>query len=271
MKLTFKKMHGIGNDFVFFDMREQIMPLEESQIQNICNRHTGVGCDQLIVMHQSNVADCKLKIYNANGKEASACGNATRCAVKIICNNNKTNKASIEVGKRVINGEQSATGITINMGKPLYNWEAIPLKEEINTLNIKLPIQNKNIIKAACVNVGNPHLVLICTDLAKINCAEIGMQLENHLLFPEGINVNFAEVMNPTLIKLKVWERGTGLTKACGTGATATFAICHNFGLVKRTATVELEGGSLKLSLNTNDEIIMEGEAQESFTGEVAL
>lgn len=264
MKQKFVKMHGLGNDFVIFDLRQNEQSISKESIQKLCNRNFGIGCDQFIILKKSAKADCEMVIYNPDGSQAEACGNASRCVAMLF----GKEKTTIQVGDKILETSyKNPESITVNMGKPSFEWNKIPLSHEVNPLDIW-----KDGVKGHAVNVGNPHMVIFVNDTDKYNVEEIGPKFENDKLFPNRTNVNFAHIIDKDTIKLRVWERGTGETIACGSGACATFSVANKLGMVDNSANIHLKGGVLKIELAKNDNsILMTGSACKVFEGEVAL
>ena len=266
--IPFLKMDGLGNDFVIIDERQKSFGLSDKDIIKMADRKTGVGFDQLIVIaNPINPAEhtAAMKIYNADGSTAGACGNGTRCVGKVLLA--ETGKASLKIeapGNRVLEvfaGKQ----ITANMGKPNLDWHGIPLAEEVDTLG--LPKIAEGLPRPSAVNVGNPHVIFFVMDLVKVDVEKYGPIVENHHLFPERTNVEFVEVKAQDHLRMKVWERGAGMTKACGTGACASLVAAVRRGLCRRSAKVEMDGGELQITWSENGDILMTGDAHQSFAG----
>ncbi len=261
--LKFVKMHGLGNDFIIVDFRQNQQKLSTADIQKLCDRNFGIGCDQFIILKNSNRADCEMEIYNPDGSRAEACGNATRCVSMLIGKPNST----VQVGEKILetvykNPEQ----ITVNMGKPNFEWNKIPLSHEVDPMDIW-----KDGVKGHAVSMGNPHFVVFVQDSDKYSVKEIGAKFENDKLFPNRTNVDFAQVVDNQNIKLRVWERGTGETIACGSGACATFSVANKLGMVGNSANINLKGGVLKIEYSNDNSILMTGSATKVFEGEIAL
>ena len=271
----FLKMHGTGNDFVVLDAREQKLSLAAELVKRLSDRHLGVGCDQLVVLHPSQKADVKMQIFNADGSEISTCGNATRCVADIIMGERNVAQATIEtkagllVGVRADNG-----GVTVNMGEPNWDWRMIPLRESRNTLHLGL--QQGLLMDPVAVNIGNPHAVFFVRDLNHIKMAEWGAKLEHDPLFPERANISAVQVLAPNHLKMLVWERGTGLTLACGSAACAAVVAGVRRELAERKARVELPGGTLEVEWQPgvgdgNGQVLMTGAVAYVFEGEIEL
>ena len=267
--LQFIKMHGLGNDFVVFDGRQETINLACDQVRAIADRRTGIGCDQLITLKPSDKADVFMAIQNADGSKAEACGNATRCIGALIMDETKNKTASIETAVGMLNCEGVEHGVRANMGKPRFDWQDIPLSEERDTLHVGL---NVGALKdPVAINVGNPHVVYFVDDLEKIDLASLGPMGETYPLFPERVNVNVVEVLSPNQIKLRVWERGAGITRACGTGAAASVVAGVRRGLIGRNTMVQLLGGPLNVHWADDDNVYISGGAETSYRGELNL
>lgn len=263
MQTNFIKMHGLGNDFVVLDGREGELPRMNAKIAAaLANRTTGIGCDQLIVLETSQSADFRMRIFNADGGEVEACGNASR-AVALL----QTQPVMVETGGGAIalTPNSAGDGASVDMGRPRFSWEAIPLDYAMDTLAMPVswgPLQNP-----VAVNVGNPHVVFFVEDAQAIDLDTLGPQIENDPLFPQRVNVNVATLESSDAIRLRVWERGVGETRACGTGACATAIAAMKRGIVGRKIDVTLPGGTLEIHWDENDHIQMSGPATESFRG----
>lgn len=263
MRVPFVKMHGLGNDFVVLDSRAHaIPPMTAALAAALADRHTGIGCDQLVLMEPSDVADLKMRIFNCDGSEVEACGNATR-AVGLL----HGATARIETLGGIISAAPSPDGISVEMGLPRFDWDRIPLAYAMDTLT--MPVAWETLESPTAVNVGNPHVIFFVDDCDAVPLDRIGPEIEHDPLFPERINVNVATITSRTAIRLRVWERGAGLTRACGTGACATAIGAMRRGLVDRRVTVMLPGGPLVIEWRESDgQIVMTGPATESFRGD---
>ncbi|WP_298333174.1 diaminopimelate epimerase [uncultured Erythrobacter sp.] len=263
MRVPFIKMHGLGNDFVVLDARERPLPgtISSSNAKALANRNTGIGCDQLIVLEPSAAHAFAMRIYNADGGEVGACGNATR-AVALL----HGEAATIETTGGLLALEPAKGGATVNMGVPRVDWNQIPLDYAMDTLS--MPVGWRELKNPVAVNVGNPHVIFFVEDADKVDLGTLGPEIENDPLFPERINVNVASGVGENHLKLHVWERGAGLTRACGTGACATAVAAIRRGLVGDAVTVTLPGGDLFIEWREGESIRMTGPATESFRGE---
>ena len=266
MRVSFVKMHGLGNDFVVLDARAQALPPITAQFAAaLANRHTGIGCDQLIELEPSAVATFKMRIFNADGSEVAACGNATR-AVGLL----HGAAATIETAVGLLSATPGDCGITVDMGTPHFDWNTIPLAYAMDTLSMPVgwPIDDNTAMdNPVAVNVGNPHAIFFVPDCNAVPLDRLGPTIENDPLFPERVNVNVATVLSRESIALRVWERGAGLTMACGTGACATAVAAMRRGLTERRVTVTLPGGGLLIEWTPQGTILMTGPAAISFTG----
>ncbi|WP_120717617.1 diaminopimelate epimerase [Tsuneonella amylolytica] len=262
MRVPFIKMHGLGNDFVVLDAREQaIPPISRASAAALADRRTGIGCDQLILLEPAAVADFRMRIFNADGGEVEACGNASR-AVALL----HGEPATVETAGGTIRVEPTGHGARIDMGVPRFEWHAIPLAYAVDTL--AMPVGWEGLEAPVAVNVGNPHAVFFVDDLEAVPIERLGPLIETDPLFPARVNVNVAQVTGPAEIALKVWERGARLTRACGTGACATTVAAIRRGLVEgRAAVVTLPGGPLEIEWGEDGRIAMTGPAAESFRG----
>jgi diaminopimelate epimerase len=265
MATPFTKMHGLGNDFVVFDARALALPpFGPAIVRRLADRHTGIGCDQLIVIEPATGdGDARMRIFNSDGGEVGACGNASRCVAQLI------GKARVETAGGTIEVEPDGDGATVDMGRPHFEWDAIPLAYPMDTLD--MPVGWDSLERPTAVNVGNPHVVFFVSDIEAHPLSVLGPRIETDPLFPEGVNVNVAQVVAPDRIRLKVWERGAGLTRACGTGACATAIAAMRRGLAGRRVTVELPGGHLRIEWRPTGHIGMTGPAATAFRGEVEL
>ncbi|WP_133364951.1 diaminopimelate epimerase [Qipengyuania sediminis] len=263
MRVPFVKMHGLGNDFVVLDGREGALPtLAADAARRIADRRTGIGCDQIVILEPAPDAnhDLTMRIVNADGGEVEACGNAARAVARLI-----GRAARVWTRGGTITVAPEGSGAQVDMGVPRFDWEAIPLAYAMDTG--ALPVAWEDLANPAAINVGNPHLVFFVADCDAVPLERIGPLIEADPLFPERINVNVASVVARDRIRLRVWERGAGLTRACGTGACATAVGAIRRGLVDRAVTVALPGGALEIVWGADNRIAMSGPAAESFRG----
>lgn len=263
-KIPFIKMDGLGNDFVIIDARTKNIPLTSKQIQKISNRKTGIGFDQLIILKKSKICDVKMDIFNADGSTAGACGNGTRCVSSLIFEENKKKKIVLEAPFGKILTAWCGKQITVDMGLPKTAWKDVPLSKEENTLNLTIL---KELPPAVCVSMGNPHAVFFVKDIKKIDIAKLGPQVENNKLFPQKTNVEFAQILTKNKIRMRVWERGTGITQACGTGACATLVAAVIKKLTQQKVQIIMDGGTLTISQLPTGQILMQGPVNKAFEG----
>lgn len=266
---AFKKMHGLGNDFVIVDARGGGPLPGREKIAALTDRHTGIGCDQFIIIHspKNKSADAFMQTLNyPDASEAEACGNATRCVADILINQSGRNAVVIETLAGLLACVRGADGrITVDMGAPRLNWNEIPLARECDTLNVAI---DGSAMTATCVNVGNPHAVFFVDDAENFPVREIGPQMETHPIFPNKANIEFAQIIAPDRIRLRVWERAAGETMACGSAACATIVAAVRRGLSDRKATITLNGGDLHLEWRESDDhILMTGPVAYVFEG----
>ena len=262
--IDFIKMHGTLNDFVIIDCRKKIY--NNINYKEIADRKTGIGCDQVIVMTESKKADCFMHIYNADGSKVEMCGNAARCVAYLLSNEKQNNNVKIELSDRILLcSKTSHNTVQVNMGKPKFHWQDIPIAQECDTLH--LPIELEMLRDPVGVNVGNPHAIFFVDSIKEIPLNNLGPILENHPLFPKKANISIAEVISRNKIKLRVWERGTGETASCGSGACAALTAAVRRQYTENTATVFLQGGDLTISYQDDNTILMEGMVSYRFSG----
>lgn len=261
MRVPFIKMHGLGNDFVVLDGRESDLPaMTKRAAARIADRREGIGCDQVIVLRPSDRSDFAMRIFNADGGEVEACGNASR-AVAL----HHGEPAQVETAGGIIALEPAEGGASVDMGEPRFDWDAIPLAFAMDTA--AMPLAWENLETPMAVNVGNPHAVFFVKDADAIDLARLGPLIEHDAIFPNRVNVNVASVAGTDHLKLHVWERGAGLTRACGTGACATAVAGIRKGLVASPVTVTLPGGDLQIAWQQGGSIRMTGPAAEAYRG----
>ena len=271
MDAPFLKMHGSGNDFVVLDGRARALPVTPARAAAIADRRTGIGCDQLIILEPAPApADVFMRIRNPDGSEAGACGNATRCVAALL---------AVETGRRAliirtISGDLSAEAhpdgrVTVDMGKPRLDWRDIPLAAEADTLHLDL--SEGPVVDPAACSMGNPHATFFVPDLAALNVQALGPPLEHAALFPDRANIGFAQVLAPDRLRLRVWERGAGLTLACGSGACAALVNAARRGLTHRRAAVQVDGGELVIDWRADGHVLMTGPAVTVFRGAIDL
>jgi len=264
-QIPFRKMNGLGNDFVVLDARVQDLPRDVATISAIANREAGIGCDQVIVLEPSSRADLFMRIYNADGSQVGACGNATRCVAALAAVEKERLSVKIETEAGVLPAEVGADGmVAVDMGAPRLRWDEIPLSEEFHdTKRIELqlgPIDDPVLHSPAVINVGNPHCIFFVDDISRHDLSRFGPLVENYPLFPERVNVSLAQVTGEDALKVVTWERGAGLTKACGTAACAAAVSAARRKLTGRKVQVSLPGGDLIIDWREdNDHILMIG------------
>ncbi len=257
-------MHGLGNDFVVIDARESAVTLDAARVRALADRRTGIGCDQLILIGPGTTTDVTMRIWNGDGSEVEACGNATRCVPVLLGRD-----CTIETAAGMLSAQLAGDGATVDMGLPRFDWNAIPLGFAMDTL--RMPVGWGPLDGPAAVNVGNPHVVFFVRDPYAIDLEAIGPTIETDPLFPDRINVNVAAVLARDHIVMRTWERGAGLTRACGTGACATFAAGRRLGLIDASVRMGLPGGTLTLAEGDGGRLLMSGPATHVFTGEADL
>ena len=262
MTRTFHKMHGLGNDFVIFDAREEPLSMDEPLARALSDRKTGVGCDQLIVLEKSSVADLRMRIWNHDGIEVESCGNASRCVVAL------THARTIETGGGLVEGTEQDSDVEVTLGEPHFEWDKIPISYAMSTN--PLPMGWGELDNPIALNVGNPHVVFFVENADAIDLDELGPRIEHDPVFPQRINVNVAEI-HPDGIRLRTWERGAGITRACGTGASATAVAAILTKRVRSPVKVTMRGGSLTIAWEPGQPIRMSGSATYVFKGEIDL
>jgi diaminopimelate epimerase len=272
MQIPFMKMHGAGNDFVILDGRTRALGLTTARVCHLADRRLGIGCDQLISLEPGREgADVFMRIHNPDGSEAGACGNATRCVASLI---------GLETGQdrvviRTISGDLPSVLhpnglVTVDLGAPRLGWDQVPLAEPMDTLH--LPLADGTVADPAACSMGNPHATFFVDSLASTAVATLGPRFETDDIFPDRANIGFAEIVSPERIRLRVWERGAGLTLACGSGACATLVNAARRGLTGRRAEMILDGGRLTIEWREADgHVLMTGPAEVSFTGTMTL
>ena len=262
MKRAFHKMHGLGNDFVIVDAREEPFGVTPAVARAIADRRTGVGCDQLIVLEPSDKADLRMRIWNNDGGEVESCGNATRCVVQL------TGAKAIDSDGGLLSGENLGAEVEVAICAPRFSWDEIPIAYPIDTS--ALPLAWDGLCEPQALNVGNPHLIFFVADPDSVDLEELGPRIENDPAFPERINVNVAKVDDGG-ISLRTWERGAGITLACGTGACATAVAAIRSKRAASPVRVTMPGGSLTIAWEEGQPILMRGTATHVFVGELDL
>jgi len=265
-KLEAYKMDGLGNDFIIFDGREKPILLTKDQIIKISARNN-IGCDQVIFIEKDTKSNAYLKFYNSDGGEISACGNGSRCVAYLLMKEFKSKTISLRTKVGILKAELNSKGLVkINMGEPNFIWSKIPLLKDMNTQNLKLKINNikgEETVGGFSLSVGNPHVVFFVDNLDKYNLKDIGPKIESHHFFPENCNVTLASIKDKKNIKVKVWERGAGLTKACGTAACAAAVSGYMLKLNERCTNIEFPKGLLNIDWKADNNIYMTGKVSE--------
>jgi diaminopimelate epimerase len=269
--MRYLKMNGCGNDFVILDARARgALPLSEAQARAIADRKTGVGCDQVIAVERSIRGDAYMRIWNADGAQVDACGNATRCVAWMLMEEGGANARRIETGAGMLYAERKGDNIiSVDMGSPLLRWEEIPIARNMDTARLDWTAGGYD--APGAVNMGNPHVVFFVNDVRAVPIETLGPAVEHDAMFPQKVNVGFAEVRSPEQIRLRVWERGVGLTKACGTGACAAVVAAHRQGRTGREVEVLVDGGSLQIEWRAGDDrVVMTGPVELEGAGELS-
>ncbi len=264
--IPFTKMHGLGNDFVVLDLRGGGAMPGPDAVRAIADRRRGVGCDQLVLIEPAAGADARLRFFNADGSESGACGNGARCVAASLMREAGVERISLAVGERSLQATIGADGATtIDMGPAQLDWRDVPLASECDTLRLDIalgPLEGP-----VAVGMGNPHAVFFVDDAEDIDLAGLGPQIEHHPLFPERANVEVATVIDDSHIRLRVWERGTGITLACGSGACAALVAAHRRGLAGRAAEMMMDGGALRVAWRDDGHVLLSGPVATSFSG----
>ncbi len=266
MQITFRKMHGLGNDFVVLDARATPLALPAETIRWVGDRHRGVGFDQLVTLEPAEDADLFIRFHNSDGSEAGACGNGTRCAASLVLNELGRDRITIRTVAGMLGAERLADGtVRVDMGPPRLGWQDVPLARAMDTLHV--PLTADGVSDAACCSMGNPHVTFFVADLDALDIPRIGHLLEHDPLLPDRANIGFVQVLSREHMRLTVWERGAGLTLACGSGACAALANARRRGLVEARCTVSMPGGDLVLEQREDGHMLMSGPVATAFTG----
>lgn len=279
--LDFTKMHGIGNDYVYIDCtRQDTLPEDPSALSiRLSDRHKGIGGDGIILILPSDRADFRMRIFNADGSEAKMCGNGTRCVAKYVYDHGLTRKTLITLdtlsGIKTLMLHLGTDGkvdqVTVDMGAPILDCPQIPVIFDKPRMT-EVPVQvSTGIVSLTAVSMGNPHGVVFVDSLEAIDFDRLGPELENHPMWPDRANIEFVEQTAPDRLKVRVWERGSGETMACGTGACAVTVAAHLTGRIDRHATISLSGGDLDITLMPDGKVSMRGSATEVFTGTLTI
>jgi diaminopimelate epimerase len=267
-KVPFLKMHGLGNDFVVLDCRRRAVALGANEIRALADRRTGIGCDQVIRLEppRDPTARLMMRIYNADGSEAEACGNATRCIAALVHRETGESRIRIETVAGRLEAEVLPDGcVAVDMGPARTGWREIPLAQSMDTDRVEVALGP--LAAPVCTNIGNPHATFFVDDIEAVDLARLGPELEHHPVFPQRANIGVAAIRDRRNIRLRVWERGAGITPACGSGACAAVVAAHRRGLSERCAAVELDGGMLDIAWRDDGHVILTGPAKLSFEG----
>lgn len=268
---AFVKMHGLGNDFVVLDGRVHMPDITPDLARRIADRHTGIGCDQLIVIEPARAfgGDAFMRILNSDGGEVEACGNAVRCIGAILMDERGRDFARVETLAGPVAINAGPHGITADMGPARLRWNEIPLARDMDTLS--LDIEDGPLRRPVAVGMGNPHAVFFVEDVEQVALGDVGPRLEHHPFYPKRTNVEVVEIRGPSKLRVRVWERGAGITQACGTGACAALVGAHRRGLIGRRAEIELDGGALVVEWTEDNRVLMTGPTALAFTGDIDL
>ena len=263
MEFKAYKMDGLGNDFIIIDRRENPINLTKEKIIELGNR-SNVGFDQIIFIDKEKESSFPIQIFNSDGGEVSACGNGSRCVAYLLSKNLNTKEIKLKTNNRFLNAKIVGNlEVELEMGKPLFSFEDIPLSKTVNPADVSLKINDKIFSNGFCVNIGNPHIIFFVKNCFEYDLKIIGPKIENHDLFPEKTNVTFAEVKDKNNMTVNVWERGAGLTKACGTAACASAVAAYKKHLVKNNVNIRFSEGILNIEIDKNDNILMTGPVSE--------
>jgi diaminopimelate epimerase len=270
---AFLKMHGLGNDFAVFDARVTGFAPDSALARALADRRTGIGCDQLIVIAPpANGADATMRIFNADGGEVESCGNAARCVGRLLLGESGKDMIRLETAGGPLQCRAWENGLVeVDMGPPQFEWQQVPLSQAMETEHFTFDVAGEQ-IEASALSMGNPHCVIFTNDAETAPVASLGPKIETHPLFPARVNVEFVSVLSPTRLRMRVWERGAGITRACGTGACAAAVAAARRGLAERGVDVVLDGGTLHIAWREADgHVLMTGPATLSFRGEIDL
>ncbi len=271
-EISFTKMHGCGNDFIFIDCLNGRQVNLEKLAKKLCDRRFGIGADQLLTIHPSKVADFKMEIYNADGGQVEMCGNGIRCFAKYVYDHGLTKKKelAVETLAGIIRPCLVGELVEVDMDEPILEGRKIPVDADGKILNYPLEVDGVA-YRVTCVSMGNPHCVLYLDGLDHLDLEKIGPLFEHHRFFPKRVNTEFVQVLNPREVRMRVWERGAGETWACGTGACAVGVAGSLTGKTKRKITVHLRGGDLLIDWRDDNHVYMTGAAEEVFRGTVKI
>jgi diaminopimelate epimerase len=276
MNLSFVKMHGLGNDFILIDCRDDASGVRSEKLgelsRRLCHRRFGIGADQVLLLYNSEKADFRMRIFNADGSEVEMCGNGIRCLAKYIWDRGLSGKEAldIETAAGIIRPEKAGDLVKVDMGEPVLDARSIPVDYDGRVEDFPLNVLDRE-FRITCVSMGNPHAVIVVDDADRFDVAGYGPLIERHGFFPNRTNVEFIQVLDRARIRMRVWERGAGETMACGTGASAAAVAAHLNGLADRRVTVVLNGGELVIEWKDDNHVYMTGPAVEVFAGRVNL
>jgi diaminopimelate epimerase len=268
---AFRKMHGLGNDFVIFDARNKDFALDRGLARALANRREGIGCDQVIVIAPGRAGvDASMRIYNADGGEVESCGNAARCVARLLMEEGDKTRVRLDSPGGLLDCMDAGGGnVTVDIGEPHLGWREIPLAHEVDTKSFVLSVDGAA-LTASAVSVGNPHCVLFVEDAERANVAGLGPKIEHNPMFPARTNVEFVSPISRTRLRMRVWERGVGITRACGTGACAVAVAAVRLGLAERNVDIVLDGGTLALEWRESDNhVLMTGPVALAYIGDV--
>ncbi len=274
--MKFTKMHGAGNDYIYIDCFSEMIKEPESLAKKLSDRHFGIGADGIVLIKPSKIADCFMDIYNADGSRAKMCGNAVRCTAKYIYDNKiKNSRINVDTlsgikSVKIFTENGVAVGGRVNMGKPIFSGHQIPTRYGDSIVKNKVLKIDNNDYEITCLSMGNPHCVVFHNAIDKLNLEKIGPLFENHEMFPQRINTEFVEIIDENHLKMRVWERGSGETLACGTGAcaSAVAAIINGYCLKNDEIQVKVRGGNLSVKWCENNDVYLSGNAIKVFEGE---
>ena len=270
---AFFKMHGLGNDFVVFDAREHAIDMNGARAKAIADRHFGVGCDTVVLIRPGGAeADAGIQFYNADGSDSESCFNATRCVARLLLDERGLSRIKLSTKGGLLVCSDAGKGlVTVDMGPPRLDWRQVPVAREVDTVNFPLDVGG-TVLAASAVSMGNPHCVLFVPDAQQAPVAQLGSKIETLPFFPNRTNVEFAQVLDKERIRMRVWERGVGITLACGTGACATAVAAMRRGLTDRKVELVLDGGSLHIEWReADDHVLMTGPTAMPFRGRLEL
>jgi diaminopimelate epimerase len=268
--LDFVKMHGLGNDFVILDARDHALTLDTGAARAIADRHRGIGCDQILIIEPAKTAigTAFMRIRNADGSEAEACGNGARCVALLLMAQTRTDRVVLETLGGPVSAQHAGDHrIAVDMGEPRLGWREIPLAKDCDTLHV--PLSLGALGDPVCTSMGNPHATFFVRDLGAIDIAALGPKLEHDPIFPARANIGVAQIVSPKRIRVRIWERGDGLTLACGSGACATLVAAARRGLSERRAEIVADGGTLEIDWRADNHVIMTGAVATSFRGTI--